>query len=68
MNHDLIPQHWSPELALAVFEFLNEICDAIWETYQVDLVAQLRSERQYDGSAPDNPTSDEPPFNDEIPF
>lgn len=68
MNHDLIPQHWSPELALAVFEFLNELSDAIWDTYEVDLVKQLRSERQYDSSALHNPTSDEPPFNDDIPF
>lgn len=68
MNHDLIPQHWSPELALAVFEFLHELCDAIWELYEVDLVTQLRSELQNDPPAAHNPNLEEPPFNDDIPF
>ena len=68
MNHDLIPKHWSPELAMAVFEFLNELCNAVWELYEVDLVNQLRSELHNEHPAVHNPTSDQPPFNDDIPF
>ena len=68
MNHDLIPKHWSPELALAVFEFLNELCNAVWELYEVDLLDQLRSELHHDPHADQYPTPEQPPFNDDIPF
>jgi hypothetical protein len=68
MNHDPIPQHWSPEVALAVFEFLNELCDAIWQLYEVDLVDHLRSELHNDPHSAQYPTPDESPFNDDIPF
>ena len=50
------------------FEFLHELCDAIWELYEVDLVTQLRSELQNDPPAAHNPNLEEPPFNDDIPF
>ena len=29
----LVPQHWSPEQALAVFECLHAMQRALWETY-----------------------------------
>ncbi len=68
MNHDLIPKHWSPQTALAVFEFLNELSDAIWALYEVELVEQLRSELHNDPLAAQYPTPDESPLNDDIPF
>lgn len=29
-----IPQHWSPEQALAVWEFLQELSSFIWDQYE----------------------------------
>jgi len=32
-----IPQHWSPEQALAVWEFLDHISRQIWERYELSI-------------------------------
>lgn len=41
----LIPTHWSAEEALAVFEFIDELREAIWSRYNVTIIEQLRAER-----------------------
>ena len=40
-----IPDHWSPEEALAVYEFIQEILQAVTERYQLSLFEILRSQR-----------------------
>ena len=40
-----IPQHWTPEEALAVYEFIDAIREAIWQRYQLQLIEQMREER-----------------------
>ena len=40
-----IPDHWSPEQALAVYEFIQEILQAVTERYQLSLFEILRSQR-----------------------
>jgi hypothetical protein len=42
-----LPDYWTPEEALAVYELLNDLADAIWNRYEVALIEQLRSERDY---------------------
>ncbi len=37
-----IPQHWSAEQALAVYELLNDIQAQIWKQYDLQLIALLR--------------------------
>ena len=37
-----IPQHWSAEQALAVYELLNDIQAQIWKQYDLKLIALLR--------------------------
>ncbi len=39
-----LPDHWTPEQALAVYELLKELADTIWDRYQLVLIEQLRGE------------------------
>ena len=60
-----LPDHWSPEQALAVWELLNELADRIWARYEIALVeligADLEPERD-----PNQPDLFDP--DDSIPF
>jgi hypothetical protein len=37
-----IPDHWTPETALAVFELINDLRDQIWSRYAIDVQDELR--------------------------
>ncbi len=39
-----LPDHWTPEQALAVYELLKELADTIWDRYELVLIEQLRSD------------------------
>ena len=41
MKHHPIPSHWSPEQALAVYEFLHQLTDQLWQHYQPSLCELL---------------------------
>ncbi len=63
-----IPQHWSADQALAVYEVLETLAQSVWETYQTPLVELIQSQ-------PDEPPPTDPcplvqtdEFNDDIPF
>ena len=64
----IIPDHWSPEQALAIYEFLDELRDRVWDRYREPIIAQLRAEQEVQKQ--DDPQLELPlfPFNDEIPF
>jgi len=32
-----IPSHWTPDQALAVYEFLNQLRDQLWQHYQLSI-------------------------------
>lgn len=36
--HLPVPEHWTPQQALAVFALLNELTDAIWRRYEPELL------------------------------
>ena len=59
-----LPDYWSPAQALAVYEFLNELAEAICNRYEVALIEHLRNDRVYgDTSQPDLFDFDDPlPF------
>ncbi len=40
-----IPDHWSAEQALAVWEFLDNIAGSIWDLYELQLIELIQSER-----------------------
>jgi len=50
-----IPDYWSPEQALAVWELLNEVADRVWSSYELPLVELIRADLQYehDDNQPD---------------
>ena len=45
-----LPEHWTPEQALAVYELLKDLADTIWDRYQLVLIEQLRGELEQDDS------------------
>ena len=45
-----LPDHWTPEQALAVYELLKDLADTIWDRYQLVLIEQLRGELEQDDS------------------
>jgi hypothetical protein len=64
----MIPSHWSPEQALAVYEFLEQLCEDIGECYREQLAAAQR--QRYEDQLEDERQLWLPlyPFNDDIPF
>lgn len=58
-----IPKHLSPPVALALFELLQELTDALWQHYEIDLVEQITNDRD-----PVPASQQQLDFDDEIPF
>jgi len=60
----ILPDHWTPKQALAVFELLDFIRDQLWEQYHRDIQRAMRADR---AAAADPrqlhiPLDGEPPF------
>jgi hypothetical protein len=49
----LIPQHWTPEQALAVFECLQALRQALWTAYGPQVQQAWREQLVPDGSPPE---------------
>jgi len=45
MKNIKLPDYWTPKQATEVFEFIDEIREAIWIQYQLEIMEQMRSER-----------------------
>ena len=43
-----IPEYWSPEQALAVWELLNEMANRIWACHEVELVELIRADLEHE--------------------
>jgi hypothetical protein len=57
-----LPDDWTPEQALAVYELLTDLAEAVWNRYELVLIAQWRGD-QGDDSPPDLFDFDDPlPF------
>ena len=59
-----IPDDWSPEQALAVYELLDALRERVWDRYQLQLIELLAP----DTDAVDTSQLDLFDLNDEIPF
>jgi hypothetical protein len=59
-----IPDHWSAQEALAVYELLNDIAEQIWERYDLQIIELLRPELDRD----DDEQLDLFDFNNDIPY
>lgn len=49
----LIPRHWTPEQALAVFECLQALRHALWDVYGPQVQKAWREQLVPDGPAPE---------------
>lgn len=49
----LIPRHWTPEQALAVFECLQLLRQALWESYGPQVQQAWRDQLLPDGPQPE---------------
>ena len=57
-----IPTYWTPEQAFAVFELIDELRDAIWRSYALQLQEEYRDQLRHQ-DPDDNPVDlDDPPF------
>ena len=63
----LIPDYWSAEEALAVYEFIDALRDEIWSRYDLRLIELLRAERGTAGVDRGEPHGADD-FDDEVPF
>lgn len=59
-----LPDYWTPEQALAVYELLNDLSEAIWNRYEIDLLALITPELDENSAA----QPDLFDFDDPIPF
>ena len=59
-----IPDYWDAEQALAIYEFLGELQERIWNRYELQLYELLRP----DLDRPDENQLDLFELDDEIPF
>ena len=56
-----LPDHWTPEQALAVYELFKDLADTIWDRYELVLIEQLRDDfDQADSLQPDLFDFDDP--------
>lgn len=55
-----IPTHWTPEQAFAVFEMVDDLREAIWRGYAMQIQDQYRDQIQ--PPLPDHPDPEKPPF------
>ncbi len=60
-----IPEHWSAEQALEVYELLSDIQECIWNYYEIPMLELIRPELF--GKPLEPPEPDEA-FDDNIPF
>ena len=43
-----IPNYWTPEQATAVFELVEEVRNALWKQYHLQIMQQLKTDREID--------------------
>ena len=58
-----IPNHWSPRQALAVYDFLSDLQQQIWDRYEQPLVDLIVADLEYE-----NTIDSFEDFEDEISF
>jgi len=60
-----IPDFWTDEQALAVYEFLDELRERVWDRYSEQITERMRFEYEEQQKRVQLELF---PFNDEIPF
>jgi hypothetical protein len=57
-----IPTYWTPEQAFAVFELIDELRDAIWRCYDLQLQEEYRDQLRHHNADYDPIDPDDLPF------
>jgi len=57
-----IPDYWTPEQATEIFEFIDEIREAIWINYRSQIIEQMCSERYTEFESTEDIEKREIPF------
>ena len=60
-----VPDHLPPKAALALFDYLTGLADAVWQHYESVLVDHIMAEMN---TPPDECDELDPDFDDDIPF
>ena len=47
-----IPEYWTAKKALAMFEFIDEIRECIWNQYDIQIAEAMREDRRTDTGLP----------------
>lgn len=59
-----VPEDWTPQQALSVYEYLTQMAEAVWERYELELLPLVKPD-------PDPADSTQPDLfdpDDELPF
>jgi hypothetical protein len=59
-----VPDDWTPEQALSVYEYLHQVAAAVWDRYEVELLPLVQS----DPRTPDSLQLDLLDPDDALPF
>jgi hypothetical protein len=59
-----LPDDWTPQQALSVYELLHELAEAIWERYETPLIELLTTEPEQHAHLPPSLLD----FDEELPF
>lgn len=57
-----LPDHWSAEQALAVFELIDLLRDQLWACYGPAIQRALREDQRHSASTSPPQALDDPPF------
>lgn len=57
-----LPEHWTPDQALAVFEIIELLRDQLWAAYGPAIQYALREDRGDGSPVSPNALRDDPPF------
>ena len=60
-----VPDHLPPKAALALFDYLSGLANAVWQHYEPVLVDLIMAEMN---TPPDECDEIDPDFDDEVPF
>jgi hypothetical protein len=57
-----LPDYWTPEQALAVLEFLDDLREVIWSHYDLKVIDELRAQNLADSDEPSGTSSGDDTF------
>ncbi len=54
-----LPRYWTPDQALTVVDFLDDLREHLWRTYEIELLKAYRNDRADSTVDPDQPFDDD---------